>query len=78
VGDATDLARRVEVPALVIHTEADPIVPLSYGRRLASLIPGAQLKIVDGYHTPSTPAVFEAVSSFLAEDQPIPRGSGIE
>jgi class 3 adenylate cyclase/pimeloyl-ACP methyl ester carboxylesterase len=78
VGDATDLARRVEVPALVIHTEADPIVPLSYGRRLASLIPGAQLKIVDGYHTPSTPAVFEAISSFLAEDQPIPRGSGIE
>jgi hypothetical protein len=49
-------------------------VPLSYGRRLASRIPGARLKIVDGHHAPWSPAVLEAISSFLVEDQPRPPG----
>jgi len=78
VVDASDLADHIGAPALVIHTKADLTVPLSCGRRLASLLPGAQLKIVDGHHAPWTPAVLEAISSFLAEEQPIPRGSEIE
>jgi class 3 adenylate cyclase/pimeloyl-ACP methyl ester carboxylesterase len=72
--DATDLASQVRVPALVIHTRGDLTVPLSTGRLLASLIPHAQLKIFEGYLALMTPPVLEAISAFLAEDQPSPPG----
>jgi class 3 adenylate cyclase/pimeloyl-ACP methyl ester carboxylesterase len=76
--DASDLAGYIKTPVLVLHSQNDFTVPLSNGRRLASLIPGAQLKIVEGYHGPWTPEVFEAISDFLAEDQPAPPRSGVE
>jgi pimeloyl-ACP methyl ester carboxylesterase/DNA-binding CsgD family transcriptional regulator len=40
--DATDLARRVKVPTLVLHATGDRGVPFEQGRRLAGLIPGAR------------------------------------
>jgi class 3 adenylate cyclase/pimeloyl-ACP methyl ester carboxylesterase len=73
--EAGDLAKQVKAPSLVLHTRDDPAIPLSHGRLLASLIPGARLKIVEGYHAPWTPEVFEAISDFLAEDRPAPAGS---
>jgi pimeloyl-ACP methyl ester carboxylesterase len=76
--DATDLAKHVKAPSLVIHTRDDPAIPLSHGRLLASLIPGARLEILEGGHAPWTPAVLEVISDFLAEDQPAPPGSGVE
>jgi pimeloyl-ACP methyl ester carboxylesterase len=38
--------RKVRVPALVIHGEVDPLVPVENGRRTASAIPGARLLIL--------------------------------
>jgi class 3 adenylate cyclase/pimeloyl-ACP methyl ester carboxylesterase len=75
--DPTELAGEIEAPVLVIHSQNDFTVPLSTGRRLASLIPNAQLKIVEGYHAPWTPEVFEAISDFLAEDRPAFPGSDL-
>ncbi|HSK32181.1 MAG TPA: alpha/beta fold hydrolase [Propionicimonas sp.] len=40
--DVTDLARRVQVPTLVLHATGDRGVPFEQGRRLAGLIPGAR------------------------------------
>ena len=40
-GDRRPRLRSVSVPTLVIHGTADPMVPLSAGRTLARLIPGA-------------------------------------
>lgn len=40
---------RIDVPTLVIHGDDDRIVPLeAAGKRTADLIPGAQLKVIEG------------------------------
>jgi pimeloyl-ACP methyl ester carboxylesterase len=38
--------RALEVPALVVHGEVDPLVPFENGRRTAEAIPGARLLLV--------------------------------
>jgi pimeloyl-ACP methyl ester carboxylesterase len=38
--------RALEVPALVVHGEVDPLVPVENGRRTAEAIPGARLLLV--------------------------------
>lgn len=40
--DVRDLAQKVEVPALVLHSRDDAAIPFEEGRLLASLIPGAR------------------------------------
>lgn len=39
---------RVTAPTLVIHGEADPLVPVEGGRDTAAHIPGARLKLIPG------------------------------
>ena len=47
--DFRDDVKAINVPTLVIHGDADKIVPLeNSGSRLPALIPGAQLHVVDG------------------------------
>lgn len=36
------------VPTLVIHGDADPLVPVECGRRTARCIPGATLRVIEG------------------------------
>jgi len=38
----------LDVPTLVIHGTADQLLPVQNGRMIASLIPGAELEIMDG------------------------------
>ena len=45
--DFTDLARSVRVPTIVIHCRDDHAVPYEEGRRLAALVPGAELVTLD-------------------------------
>lgn len=45
--DFTDLARAVRVPTMVLHARDDRAAPFSEGRRLASLIPGAEFVPLD-------------------------------
>jgi pimeloyl-ACP methyl ester carboxylesterase len=42
------LLKRIAVPTLVIHGEADPLVPVAAGRELGKNIPGARLEIIPG------------------------------
>lgn len=46
--DVTDLARRVEAPALVLHVRDDAAIPFAEGRELATLIPGARFVPLPG------------------------------
>jgi pimeloyl-ACP methyl ester carboxylesterase len=39
---------RINAPVLVLHGDADPLVPCANGQYLAKMIPGAELKIYPG------------------------------
>lgn len=47
-GDRTELLAQVAVPTLVLHGEADPLVPVVGGRATAAAIPGARLVTYPG------------------------------
>lgn len=47
-GDRTGLLPQITAPTLVIHGEADPLVPVAAGRDTAKRIAGAQLLTVPG------------------------------
>ena len=47
-GDRRERLRSVKAPTLVIHGEADPLVPLPGGEDTARTIAGARLKIIPG------------------------------
>ncbi len=57
---------RVRVPTLVIHGDADPLVPLACGIDVADTVPGAQRLIIEGmgHALPITlwPRIVEAIS----------------
>lgn len=46
--DRTEVLRRVEIPTLVVHGAADPLIGVSGGRATAATIPGAELLVIDG------------------------------
>jgi len=47
-GDRTPLLARIRMPTLVMHGEADPLVPVAAAHHLAAHIAGAQKDIVPG------------------------------
>jgi pimeloyl-ACP methyl ester carboxylesterase len=47
-GDRSAMLPRITAPTLVIHGDADPLVPVACGRDLAARIPGAVADIVPG------------------------------
>jgi len=83
--DVRDLLPHIEVPTLVLHRAADRAVPLSAGREVAALVPGARLVTFGGdEHLPwhgSADEVLAAVAGFLglpAPARPSPAAIGIE
>lgn len=51
VGDPLDLSEQLAtlaMPALLLWGDADPIAPISIGERLASLLPSAELHVLEG------------------------------
>lgn len=47
-GSRVKYLRRIQVPSLVIHGKADPLVPASHGKHTARCIPGAKLELIPG------------------------------
>lgn len=47
-GSRTAALRELDVPAVVIHGEADPLLPVRGGRATANAIPGAELITIPG------------------------------
>ena len=46
--DREEDLRQLKVPSLVVHGDADPLVPLAGGQATADAIPGAEFMIVKG------------------------------
>jgi pimeloyl-ACP methyl ester carboxylesterase/DNA-binding CsgD family transcriptional regulator len=46
--DVTEVAKSIEVPTLILHARDDQAVAFEEGRRLASLIPGARMVVLEG------------------------------
>jgi pimeloyl-ACP methyl ester carboxylesterase len=46
--DTLDKASTIRIPTLVVHGEADTLIPAEMGRRVASSIAGAELVILEG------------------------------
>jgi pimeloyl-ACP methyl ester carboxylesterase len=67
-GSRKDALRAVHVPALVIHGDLDPLVPLACGIATANAIPGAKLVVIEGMgHAlpiPMWPQIIEAIVSY--------------
>ena len=71
------LARRVQVPTLVVHARGDDMVPVGEGRNLASLIPDAELTVLEGHnhilreYEPSWPMFLDRLFEFLGHDETV-------
>ncbi len=71
-----EIAAEVRVPTLVIARRGDLLVPFSRPRRLASLIPGAQLHTLEGdnhwllYDDPGAPEFVRVVEEFTGVTEP--------
>jgi pimeloyl-ACP methyl ester carboxylesterase len=47
-GDRREALKTITAPTVVLHGDADPLVPVEGGRDTAATIPGAELRIVEG------------------------------
>ena len=78
--DVTETARRLTVPALVLHRLGDAVVPFAMGRELASLIPDARFQPLDGDNhlfLPDEPALrdfTDAIDEFVL-GEPVATGT---
>ena len=65
---------RLSVPALVVHGEVDPLVPVENGRRTAAAIPGARLLVLPemGHDMPRAcwPEIVAAIAETAARADP--------
>jgi pimeloyl-ACP methyl ester carboxylesterase len=70
-GSRTDKLRELDVPTLVIHGSADPLVTLSGGERTAEAVPNAKLLVIDGmgHDLPPVfwPQIIEAITNHAAQ-----------
>jgi pimeloyl-ACP methyl ester carboxylesterase len=72
-----DALRALDVPALVVHGEVDPLVPVENGRRTAAAIPGARLLLLPtmGHDLPRVywPQIVAAIADLVPSP---PEGEG--
>lgn len=70
-GSRQEALAHVAVPALVIHGDADPLVPVEDGIATAEAIPGAELLIIEGMGhdvpVPVAPRVIRAIVRLAAK-----------
>jgi pimeloyl-ACP methyl ester carboxylesterase len=65
-GDRTEALRRIRVPTLVIHGEADPLVTLSGGEATSAAVPGAKLVTFPGMGHDMPPALWPQFVAAIA------------
>jgi RNA polymerase sigma factor (sigma-70 family) len=76
--DVTDTARRITLPALVLHALQDRAVPYEEGRRLASLLPDARFVTLESENhilqegEPAWERFLAEVRAFLGDDERAP------
>lgn len=76
--DASQEARQISIPTLVIHGRDDPVIGIEAGRRLAALIPNVRFEVVEGGHAEGsglTPEVRARILRFI-DEEPSPPAAG--
>ncbi len=58
--------KELTVPTLIIHGEADPLVPVEHGRALEKLMPHAETEFVDDMGHDVPPALYERFAKRIA------------
>jgi pimeloyl-ACP methyl ester carboxylesterase len=71
-GDRTAALAGLDVPTVVVHGAADPLVDASGGQALAEVIPGAELDVVDGMGHDLPPALWPRLIERI--EQAVQRG----
>ncbi|MHB8613835.1 MAG: alpha/beta fold hydrolase [Candidatus Dormibacteraceae bacterium] len=70
--------KQVQVPTVVVHGTADPLIPVENGRVVASAIPGARLIEIEGmgHDLPKRawPQVFDAIDEVALQATPLRHG----
>jgi pimeloyl-ACP methyl ester carboxylesterase len=66
-GDRRAMLKTIRVPTLVIHGEADPLVPLEAGRDTAANIAGARLTVIPGMGHDLPLALVDTLADVIAE-----------
>jgi pimeloyl-ACP methyl ester carboxylesterase len=64
-GDRTPALRGLNVPVLVIHGDADPMIDVSGGRATAAAIPGARLWVIPGLGHDLPPQLFDELADAI-------------
>ncbi|MGH3745196.1 MAG: alpha/beta fold hydrolase, partial [Mycobacteriales bacterium] len=59
--------RSLHVPTLVIHGDADRLVPPDFGRRTADAVPGARFELVEGMGHDYPPAYWDRLVTLIAD-----------
>jgi pimeloyl-ACP methyl ester carboxylesterase len=65
-GSRHDRLGEIDVPTVVLHGSADPLIDISGGRATAAAIPGAELVEVEGWGHDLPPGVWELVTRAIA------------
>jgi pimeloyl-ACP methyl ester carboxylesterase len=60
-GSRADGLAGLSLPTMVLHGDRDPLVNVSGGRRTAELVPGAQLRILEGMGHDMPPAYWDRI-----------------
>lgn len=60
------LLRQISVPTLVIHGDADPLIPLAAGRHVYENTPGARLEVIEGMGHDFPDALSPTISALIA------------
>ncbi len=66
-GDRTEKLKALKVPTVVVHGEADPLVPLAGGQATAAAIPGAELRIIPGMGHDLPEALYDTFIDAIAD-----------
>ncbi len=64
-GDRSALLERIRAPTLVLHGDADPLLPLPHGRDCAAKIAGASLNVIPGMGHDLPPALIPILRDAL-------------
>jgi pimeloyl-ACP methyl ester carboxylesterase len=64
-GDRTEWCKTIRAPTVVLHGEADPLVPLVGGQSTAATVPGAELRVIPGMGHDLPPGLYDTVAEAI-------------